>query len=952
MAKTPGKKNPVGRPKKRKIDSSELAENSDSQAEGMDSQDEGHHEIEVVGGTGLTREGTGTDNGANGDRLLSQPVTGAGITGTETGQMIGAVGGIGGTNERTATGNVNTGAIRKTAASTGIWAGNDGTAAGIVGRAVERIVQEPAGFRTPMEPVAGNTRQQPGFIRNIISVIDQRNNIGMDRNLISSHGTNSTRQSRANSPNGALPHLHQEYLVRFETFEARQETVEKDISNINKLLGEISRKLTDNNSATNDEPLNRPNGNRDGDRTDTTERVNYENVGRKIAVPGRRGRFMGNNTVENPTPFQSEFARDFYRSNLENRNNTVEPDSFDKFYDQNRPISGPPMLLTTPVTRNETYRHELMREEEERDRNAILNPPRVLFPNENRTQPSNNHVILQPRPQPGNENMREGSRQGRQSQSGPRENIQNSNSVNSRAADDWETVDSNTASRVLRSCPEWSGPGSGVTFRAWMASMRNRMLFGHNLSEQWKKIIVYEKLTDTALMVAGEEMNPGIQSNERVRELGFEEYVRVLAEKLDPQLNLQRLKDQLEGRKQRADEPIDFYLLSITNQWKKIYTPNEQKRSESRETLCKLYKNSIINPILRKKAREFHMYLNPPNDYEQLAKAILTEARLVREMVAAGDLSADKEVGAKEHMDYELYQKPGKSNKIEHSKVNSIEEGVETDCEINFVQKDNWKGNLGNKKSFQKKRPFFKPRFQVARLKNQNIGMKGKCFWCGDANHFVRECPRKAKGLDRTVNGLELEQECITKGFEIDDEGLICAWIQNDDEDQEPVSLESDSQINAFARKFQNGKNNSSQKKGGYFRKRKAKFRKNNKFQTVTVVSHYDDNDVLLEEIIEGDEEAQENTEIQSLDLNEIFENNMSLGALNYDEEIDEEIFKELDNEINSIETLDSLDTFSSQCVINSLDDFKTLENEALDQSNSERTQISELDCDKLDKYF
>ena len=113
------------------------------------------------------------------------------------------------------------------------------------------------------------------------------------------------------------------------------------------------------------------------------------------------------------------------------------------------------------------------------------------------------------------------------------------------------------------------------------------------------------------------------------------------------------------------------------------------------------------------------------------------------------------------------------------------------------------------------------------------------------------------------------------------------------------------------------------------------------------MVSHYDDNDVLLEEIIEGDEEAQENTEIQSLDLNEIFENNMSLGALNYDEEIDEEIFKELDNEINSIETLDSLDTFSSQCVINSLDDFKTL-----DQSNSEITQISELDCDKLDKYF
>jgi len=51
----PGKKNPVGRPKKRKLNSSELAENSDSQAEGMDSQDEGHHEIEVVGETGLNQ---------------------------------------------------------------------------------------------------------------------------------------------------------------------------------------------------------------------------------------------------------------------------------------------------------------------------------------------------------------------------------------------------------------------------------------------------------------------------------------------------------------------------------------------------------------------------------------------------------------------------------------------------------------------------------------------------------------------------------------------------------------------------------------------------------------------------------------------------------------------------------------------------------------------------------
>ena len=38
---------------------------------------------------------------------------------------------------------------------------------------------------------------------------------------------------------------------------------------------------------------------------------------------------------------------------------------------------------------------------------------------------------------------------------------------------------------------------------------------------------------DTALKFAGEEIDPGIQSNERIQNLRFEEYVRLLADVLN-----------------------------------------------------------------------------------------------------------------------------------------------------------------------------------------------------------------------------------------------------------------------------------------------------------------------------------------------------------------------------------------------------------------------------------
>lgn len=830
----------------------------------------------------------------------------------------------------------------------GAIGGAEGGAEG--GADTERVTR--SGARTPAGAMETGrvTNTERGELQRVLKILDKRNE-RTARELNQSHGTNSTRVSRANSPAGNTARLHQENLNRWEALGARQTNVEKEMKNMSQLLVEITKKI---NEAIG-EPQNRPNGNPPSGRLgNLTERLDQNSRKETGTVPKRSTRSILINNDETPEDYQSEFARTLnqtiggtVRPDSEERDGEEEVDNFDRFYINNRTVSGPPTIMNTPVTRNETHRYDEMYRERERERrelrHSLFDEQIVRNSNllsiQNRTQtPQTN---LYPRRSVRDENLSRGSRlDGNNPQSRPSGNSQNiiDDNTGSRPGDD-----SKHAGQVLRNCPEWTGPSSGVTFRDWIQSMRNRMKFGPALNDEWKKLMVFEKLKEMARTMAGEEMNPGIESNLAIQNYTFEEYVAKLAEKLDPAQNLQRLRIQLENRRQRADEPVDFYLLSVTNQWKKIYTPLEQSRSEIRENLCKVFKNSLINPMLRKKAREFHMYVNPPNDYEQLHKAILTEARLIREMVTAGDLSSDKEVGAKEHLDYEQYK--GENTKSNSSKLNSIEEGEDENCEVNFVKNGNWNKDVSQ--SFQKKR-FFKPNNRFVRIKNQNVGMKGRCFWCGDENHFVRDCPRKAKGLDRTVNGLKLEEECVGKGFEIDGDGMICVEVHNGENGEEmPNSYEPDPQVNALVRNRQNMKKNDNRRQGGYFRKRQARFKRNNQFKTVTVISHFDEDDKLIDEIVEEEENgAQESAEIQSLDLTEIFENNFNIGALDYEGQIEEEIFTGLENQTNSREA------FSGEFVINTIGNFEDYDERLLEQLSLEENQISELDCERLDEYF
>ena len=111
------------------------------------------------------------------------------------------------------------------------------------------------------------------------------------------------------------------------------------------------------------------------------------------------------------------------------------------------------------------------------------------------------------------------------------------------------------------------------------------------------------------------------------------------------------------------------------------------------------------------------------------------------------------------------------------------------------------------------------------------------------------------------------------------------------------------------------------------------------------MISHYDENDELLDEVIEDEGNVDpENPEIQSLDLSDIMENNFSLGMLNCNDQLDEDIFVGLESETNSIVM------FSDESDVNTVLELEELDE--IDQSVEERTQISETDCDKLEHYL
>ena len=86
--------------------------------------------------------------------------------------------------------------------------------------------------------------------------------------------------------------------------------------------------------------------------------------------------------------------------------------------------------------------------------------------------------------------------------------------------------------------------------------------------------------------------------------------------------------------------------------------------------------------------------------------------------------------------------------------------------------------------------------------------------------------------------------------------------------------------------------------------------------------------------------------------MNDIFESNFSLSALNCKEEISEEIFTELNQVENyqrrAIDENNSGEISSGDFSVNSIENYE----EVLEQLSKEKTQITEKDCNDLDKYI
>ena len=290
-------------------------------------------------------------------------------------------------------------------------------------------------------PIGGQASGQPGEqsrlgseYSNLLKTIEKGPNSKTGRDL-NSHGTNSPRISRPNSPSENMARLHQSYLDKIEAMGARQATLEHDFTRMVELLVDISRKvnrLCDSNSV---QEGDNPNGNRTqgGHLGDLTEKVDRTASSRRNngAVPKRILRSTNQNEG-NPIEFRSEFARDLNQTSevsrpdsVDRNVSTIEKDTFGRFYEKTKHFDSIHVPQSNPNTRLSS-----------RDRDSV-----------------------------------EGSRLiGNYTQSGPRESSQKDHS---KSGCDPVSHKSGDAGQVLRNCLSRSGPGPKLTDTALVAAIRD-----------------------------------------------------------------------------------------------------------------------------------------------------------------------------------------------------------------------------------------------------------------------------------------------------------------------------------------------------------------------------------------------------------------------------------------------------------------------------------------------
>lgn len=144
----------------------------------------------------------------------------------------------------------------------------------------------------------------------------------------------------------------------------------------------------------------------------------------------------------------------------------------------------------------------------------------------------------------------------------------------------------------------------------------------------------------------------------------------------------------------------------------------------------------------------------------------------------------------------------------------------------------------------------------------------------------MKKCSRKIAGLDRTINGIQTEEEFAENGLIVDEEGYVCTIEYEDTSpalsNMEPDDPPPDCEVNAVAalnRRTQSVKNNGfshfdkakfpsqgarfnrpySKGRSFFTRKRPSKFRQGNNLYEVNVIEHYDsEGNYLYEEPEEG----------------------------------------------------------------------------------------------------
>ena len=243
-----------------------------------------------------------------------------------------------------------------------------------------------------------------------------------------------------------------------------------------------------------------------------------------------------------------------------------------------------------------------------------------------------------------------------------------------------------------------------ITWNAYIYEFR-RLAEDYDLSEEFRKFILYRSLKAEAGRIAGERMQPDAADNIN---LPFNDYAEKLKGLFEPASETETAKMEFKERKQELGENPSLYFADKLTLFRRAWTVGQRDMQMFYDETTK----GLVNENVKKGLREYE-----PTDEADYDRKLKFLSSVTRKRFMYGEISHSDAMGAESFAPLGSYKSVGRTPA-----------GLAIKDEVNATT-------------------------QVAAASGSN------CYYCNRSGHWMANCPKKRAGL--TPGAAAVEQQDV-----------------------------------------------------------------------------------------------------------------------------------------------------------------------------------------------